>query len=108
MPHNSTWSAMDRFKRPALRRTTVAGITTRAVAMQRTRSSPLGGSMPVSPRGVPCATQHACVRARAGCGHICAVPVGTVLGSGGLARRAHTVPAGKVEVAQRMRQKART
>eukprot|EP00983_Pelagomonas_calceolata_P041833 1138227-Pelagomonas_calceolata.AAC.1 len=45
---------MDRFRRPALSRTTVAGMTTRAVAMQRTRSRPLGGSMPVSPRGVPC------------------------------------------------------
>lgn len=48
-----TWSAIDRFRRPALRRTTVAGMTMRAVAMQRTRSRPLGGSMPVSPRGVP-------------------------------------------------------
>lgn len=43
-PMRRTWSPMDRLRRPADRRTTVLGMTTRAVAMHRTRSSPEGGS----------------------------------------------------------------
>ena len=38
------WSPIDRFRRPADSRTTVRGITMRAVAMHRTRSMPEGGS----------------------------------------------------------------
>jgi hypothetical protein len=40
----SACSALLRSRRPADSRTTVRGITMRAVAMQRTRSSPEGGA----------------------------------------------------------------
>lgn len=68
-----------RLSRPALSRTTVAGITMRAVAMQRTRSMPEGGWMPVSPSGVPCGMGRGVggggARARVRVGGGCALPV---------------------------------
>lgn len=46
-----TWSEVDSVRRPAESRTTDFGIVILAVAMQRARSSPVGGALPSS--GVP-------------------------------------------------------
>ena len=45
------WSVKLNLSRPALRRTTERGMSTRAAATQRTTSSALGGAMPSN--GVP-------------------------------------------------------